>query len=545
MKVNFRKSTVLVLSSLFVLFLFACKNPFLANADGKYQVSFVTNCDIKIDSYRTNRIESIQELNQEGFDFDGWYTNAYFDGEKITFPYEVKYDVTLYAKWNEIYSVSFVTNCDTNMTPYRTKLIDSIQDLFKENYEFDGWYTSESFEGESISFPYEVRQNVTLYAKWIDKNNILTFERCNSTSDFAGICNSYNNVEYIDGLLAIGFYYEKIIIKNSKSSDLRIKLSNPNAKLVFENFSFSSSKGSLIESTSDILIEYYGNNELSSSASAAIALINSLGTVEFRGKNNGKIELQPNMVTSSTDGSVGVKANKVIIDSGNFIIKESNGVDYPSSNKDGRKGRDGSSGIVTSASKVLIKNNAVVNIKAGNGGKGAQGITGDSGKPGQNRESVMWYDEVTPGETGKTGKLGGTGGNGGNAIIGNIEIISSNLTLIGGDGGKGGQGGQGGTGGKGGFSSWFDSTSCNGGDGGKGGQGGTGGNGGDAISGFLTQNDSRIILTAGKRGAGGDPGLGGNPGAGGDNKGFGAGQAGNYGAGGFTGNPGQDGIEHR
>ena len=545
MKNNFRKTTFLIFCGVLVILLFSCKNPFLASADGKYQVNFVTNCETKIDSYRTDKIEAIQELTKENYVFGGWYTSAAFDGEPIKFPYKITQDITLYAKWIEIPTVTFETNCETKIGSYRTDKIVSIQELTRENYEFDGWYTSESFEGESITFPYKVTQNITLYAKWIDKSKILTFEGCNSTSDFVGVCNSYDNVECSDGLLTIGYNYERIIFKNSQSTDLRIKLSNPKAKLIFENFSFSSSKGSLIESSSDIVIEYYGNNELSSSSSNAISLISGLGTVEFRGKNNGKFELQPNTVTTSTVGSVGVKANKVIIDSGNFIIKESNGVDYPSSNKDGRKGRDGSSGIVTSASKVLIKNNAVVNIKAGNGGKGAQGITGDPGKPGQNRESVMWYDEVTPGGPGKTGKLGGTGGNGGNAIIGNIEIISSNLTLIGGDGGKGGQGGQGGTGGKGGFSSWFDSTSCNGGDGGKGGQGGTGGNGGDAISGFLTQNDSRIILTAGKRGAGGDPGLGGNPGAGGDNKGFGAGQAGNYGAGGFTGNPGQDGIEHR
>lgn len=437
MKINFKKTAFLVFCCVLGIILFGCKNPFLASADGKYQVNFVTNCETKIDSYRTDKIEAIQELTKEDYVFGGWYTNATFDGE-------------------------------------------------------------------AIKLPYKITQDITLYAKWIDKSKILTFEECSSTSDFVGVCNSYDNVECSDGLLTIGYDYERIIFKNSQSTDLRIKLSNPKAKLIFENFSFSSSKGSLIESSSDILIEYYGNNELSSSASNAISLISSLGTIDFRGKNNGIFELQPNTVTTSTDGSVGVKANKVIIDGGNFVIKGSDG--WNNSNT-GHDGGDGSTGIMAD---VVIKNNAVVTVSGGNGADGNDGQDNSLNKAKKGYKNGSPNGKAGDGDPGIPGGDAGDGGNGGNAITGYLKIISGNLSLSGGKGGDGGDGGQGGIGGDGGDNSAINSWTGSGGKGGKGGKAGKGGNGGDSINGkFDNPNLSLVKLIPGKCGENGKPGLGG------------------------------------
>lgn len=537
MKNNFRKTTFLIFCGVLVILLFSCKNPFLTNADGKYQVSFETNCETKIESYRTDKIESIQELSKAEYKFGGWYTNVSFEGDAIRLPYEVKGDITLYAKWIEIPTVTFVTNCDTKMDSYRTDKIESIQELTKEGFEFDGWYTSKSFEDTPISFPYIVTQPITLYAKWIDKTNIKTF----------GFSEIKDSSDYVNGVLTINHTYEKVIFQGNASetfSDLCIKISKPNKKIVFDNFSFTSSRTSpLIESASDIAIEYKGNNKLSSSASGAVCLIKSLGTIEIRGNDKSTFELQTNTVTKSDvfAGSIGIEANKVIINSGIFAINGSNGWN---NNTNGRNGGNGSSGI--KAFETVIKNNAIVNITAGNGGCGNNGI---DYKENRRQEAAKFQN----GYDGYPGGDGGNGGHGGIAIDGNLEVITGTITLQGGKGGDGGHGGTGGDGGKGGYTNAMWKAPGNGGNGGDGGKAGKGGNGGDAINGYLRNpNLSDVNLVAGKCGKNGIPGEGGKGGITGSKVNFGIGNfdecyPGSPGARGDSPDnpPPHDGVEHR
>ena len=623
MKRDFGKSIVLIFSVMLTLLLSACQNPFLVDATKLYKASFETNCDTKIDSYRTSKIESEPKVTKTDYVFDGWYTNKSCNGDPITFPYELSEDTTFYAKWGAMYcTVKFVTNCEIELgetkLPRDSKLIEGqIPKLTRENYDFKGWYTNPSFEGEPIAFPYELTENVTLYAKWesiyctiiyyegetelasktvlkgskltdeqitkhlsefeielektryvfdawytskdfsessivlpfevesdiklyarwIDEHNILTFT---SNADITG------NNGYADGVLTIASNYEKVIFKDFQSTNLSIELSNPNIKVVLDNFSFSSSKGSLIDSSSDFLIEYKGDNILSSSASSAVPLIKGSGRIEIKGNDKSKLELQPNTVTDSTDGSIGVKANEVIISSGNFVINGSDGTNYSNDNKTGNRGRNGSSGI--EATETIIRNNAIVTIEAGNGGDGCQGITGVDGYSPPKNDSPQTY-RAPSGENGYDGKIGGMGGIGGSAIIGNLILESGKVALSGGKGGKGGKGGTGGNGGKGSFNNAAAPGGGHGGNGGTGGQGGTGGNGGDAISGTFTYQCDSITLIGGNRGEGGDGGDGGKRGEAGGRGNFvwcgDSGNPGNPGSPGKPGNPGHDGVEHR
>ena len=470
MKEKFKGSIILVFITILTVFLYGCKNPFLADETQMYTVSFVTNCDTKIDSYRTGKIDSIQPLTKDG-------------------------------------------------------------------YEFVGWYTTETFNGAPITFPYEVKSDTTFYAKWIDKNNIKTF-------DFTEITGSS---DYVNGVLTVNPKYEKIIFKGEPSvtfNNLCIKVSSLNAKLVFENFSFSSSNiNPLIESSSDILIEYKGDNKLTSSAYDAISLIKSLGTIEIRGNDKSTLELQTNTVTKSDvfSGSIGIEASKVIINGGIFAITGSNGWN---NNTEGRKGGDGSSGI--KATETIIKNNAVVNITAGDGERGNNGKDYKENKRAEAPKFENGYDGYPGGD-------GGNGGNGGIAIDGNLEIISGTLVLKGGNGGAGGNGGTGGDGGKGGYTDAMWKGPGNGGNGGKGGNAGKGGNGGDAINGYLKNPNLIIVnLSAGICGKNGTPGEGGKGGIVGGKTGFGTGNfdsrsPGTHGASGKTADnpPPKDGVEHK
>ena len=303
------KIIFLLIYVLILVYFVSCQNPFLADAINQYKVDFETNGGTSIDSYRTGKIEFSPETTKTGFVFDGWYANSSLEGEPITFPYELKNDTTFYAKWVEKGTVIF------------------------------------------------------------------DFRNCKTNSDFVNeIVNKYGNC-YTNGVLTLNSDKEKIVFKGSDShttcfNDLCIKLSRINQKIIFENFSFSSSKSSsLIYSTSDIEIEYRGTNKIFSSSPDAVSLIESLETITIKSNDsNSKLELQPNTVSSSTEGSIGVKANKVIIDGGNFVIQESNGINYSENDTSGISGRNGSSGI--KATETIIKNKASVTITGGNGGKG-------------------------------------------------------------------------------------------------------------------------------------------------------------------------------
>ena len=483
MKKNWNR-IILVFSVLLVTFFMACQNSFLADATKQYKVTFETNGGSSIDSYRSGKIETSPETTKTGYVFDGWYTNS-------------------------------------------------------------------SLEGDLITFPYELKEDTTFYAKWIEKGSILTFnfEDCESNTDFINRCKEYG---YKNGILELNSDKELFVFKGSDSqsivfNDLCIIMAKPNRKLVFENFSFSSSKSSpLIKSSFDIMIEYKGTNKISSSSYDKVSLIKSLGLITFKGTdNNSSFEIQPNAVTSSEEGSIGVEANKVIIDGGNFVIQGSNGVDYSENDTSGTSGRNGSSGI--RATKTIIQNKASVTITGGNGGKGAAGSQGKTGEDGIEKDG-LFDSGPTQGGTGYTGGNGGNGGNGGTAILGNLEVkFGCNLVLTGGNGAQGGKGGKGGTGGKGGWSNIWGVRSAKGGTGGTGGTGGKGGTGGDAISGSFNCEDSIAILTGGDFGIGGDSGDAGNGGAGGDAAGWGggAGEAGDLGKSGKPGNSGKDGVEHR
>ena len=167
MKINCRKSILLFGAIFAAVFFASCQNPFLIGETKLYKVSFETNCSEQIESYRTASVEKIRELQKEDAAFVGWYTNSSFTGEAITFPYELGEDTTLYAKWNQKYTVVFQTNGGTEIASYKTDAIKESPDTTREGYAFAGWYESEDFGGEAVSFPYQLTQKTILYAKWL------------------------------------------------------------------------------------------------------------------------------------------------------------------------------------------------------------------------------------------------------------------------------------------------------------------------------------------------------------------------------------------
>ena len=150
----------------------------------KYTVRFDTDDGTYVSDMIVSVIDRLPETTKDGYEFEGWYTDKTFSN-KISFPYEVTEDQTLYAKWEKNkYTVRFDTDDGTYVSDMIVSVIDRLPETTKDGYEFEGWYTDKTFSNK-ISFPYEVTEDLTLYAKWtqsgsekivfsVDANGVLT-----------------------------------------------------------------------------------------------------------------------------------------------------------------------------------------------------------------------------------------------------------------------------------------------------------------------------------------------------------------------------------
>jgi uncharacterized repeat protein (TIGR02543 family) len=107
-----------------------------------------------------------------GYDFDGWYKEADCTTAWNFNADTVSADITLYAKWTEVYTVSFDTAAGGSAVASQSvrtggKVSRPATDPTRAGYVFDGWYTEAgcttawNFDNDTVS------ANITLYAKWI------------------------------------------------------------------------------------------------------------------------------------------------------------------------------------------------------------------------------------------------------------------------------------------------------------------------------------------------------------------------------------------
>lgn len=150
----------------------------------KYTVQFNTDGGTAVNAMTVSVIEQSPSTTREGYTFDGWYTENTFTN-KVTFPYEVTKEQTLYAKWEKNkYTVHFDTDGGTAVNDMIVSVIERSPSTTKNGYTFAGWYTDETFHYK-VTFPYDVTKEQTLYAKWtqnepgeivftVDGNGVLT-----------------------------------------------------------------------------------------------------------------------------------------------------------------------------------------------------------------------------------------------------------------------------------------------------------------------------------------------------------------------------------
>lgn len=138
----------------------------------KYTVTFKTNGGLPVPSVKTDVIQEEPVTSLENHTFLGWYLESDFK-TKVTFPFKVTKDLTLYAylKSNieeETYTVQFQTNGGSAVENFVGTVIETAPVSVKENANLVGWYEDVDLT-KKVSFPYELLEDCTLYAKWEPK----------------------------------------------------------------------------------------------------------------------------------------------------------------------------------------------------------------------------------------------------------------------------------------------------------------------------------------------------------------------------------------
>ena len=165
----------------------------------------------------------------EGYVFRGWYTTAACTTE-FDFNTPIAADTTLYAKWDEIYTVTFnVGGHGTAPTPQKVEnggKATKPENPTAKGWRFDGWYTDEKCTA-GYDFDKAVTANTTLDAKWTQLFT-LTFETNGGTK--------IDSVEAPDGSLVylgsykptksgyyfVGWYTDKNLTRASRVGYVRM-----------------------------------------------------------------------------------------------------------------------------------------------------------------------------------------------------------------------------------------------------------------------------------------------------------------------------------
>ena len=165
----------------------------------KYKVTFVygsSSDDVEVIEGKT--VEPPQIGTSVGRNFDGWYTNNSFEGEKYDFATPVTTEFTLYGRYIPIeYKITYILNdgksSEKNPKSYNVESgIITLTDPQKEHYTFAGWTTKDITGEETIikEISSSFARDITLTATWTIESFKVTF------INFSGIAIGEQSVEY-------------------------------------------------------------------------------------------------------------------------------------------------------------------------------------------------------------------------------------------------------------------------------------------------------------------------------------------------------------
>ncbi len=144
-----------------------------------YTVTFETNGGSAVAAETVENGNTLTEPQvpiKDGFAFNGWYAD-----EELTKAYDftatVTGNMTLYAKWNAAFTVTFETNGGSAVAPQPVENGNTATQPAaptKEGHTFGGWFADESLT-TAFDFSLPITANTTVYAKWNVVKYTVTF----------------------------------------------------------------------------------------------------------------------------------------------------------------------------------------------------------------------------------------------------------------------------------------------------------------------------------------------------------------------------------
>lgn len=118
------------------------------------------------------KVSKPSDPTRNGYYFVGWYSNEALSNE-FNFSNTITSDITIYAKWQEKYTITFVyadttlgiEMANTTATTNINAKLDSLPKETSGDYTITGWYSDEEFNN-NVTLETVFNSNTTLYAKW-------------------------------------------------------------------------------------------------------------------------------------------------------------------------------------------------------------------------------------------------------------------------------------------------------------------------------------------------------------------------------------------
>lgn len=151
-----------------------------------FTVTFETNGGSAVARMKVKTIAQEPATSREGYEFEGWFDNQGLSGSRITFPYTVTKDATLYAKWTEIQVSQWV---QTTIADYETEQTE------------DGKTNILSYKGNSENIILPGDENVTFSRSFLWPSETFTVKGVRIPSTITEINTlwfPYSKVEQIE-----------------------------------------------------------------------------------------------------------------------------------------------------------------------------------------------------------------------------------------------------------------------------------------------------------------------------------------------------------
>lgn len=149
----------------------------------RYDVTFsagenATPVEAQTNLVKGDKVTAPEEPEKDGYFFVDWYSDS-----NLTEPWDfdnglVDGDMTLYAKWLVLRTVTFDAQSGSSADPV------SVPDSYtytlpassRTGYTFDGWYTEANGAGTKYTDETSITSDMTLYANWTRNNYTVTFD---------------------------------------------------------------------------------------------------------------------------------------------------------------------------------------------------------------------------------------------------------------------------------------------------------------------------------------------------------------------------------